>query len=48
VSFNFKEELRLLFNGLVRQHDVNLHPDYLKQSFEAGRALVAHQESAPR
>ena len=48
VSFDFKEELRLLFKGLVRQHDVYLHPTYLKQSFEAGRALVADQESALR
>ncbi len=45
VSFDFKEELRLLLNGLVRQHDVNLHPSYLKQSFEAGRTLVTEQES---
>ncbi len=48
VSFDFKEELRLLFKALVRQHDVNLHPTYLKQSFEAGRVLVADQESALR
>ena len=48
VSFDFKEELRLLFNGLVRQHDVDLHLDYLKQSFQAGRALAIDLASTPR
>jgi multimeric flavodoxin WrbA len=45
VSFDFKEQHRLLFNGLVRPRDVDLHPEYLEESYLAGRRFVLRAES---
>ncbi|MDA1096944.1 MAG: flavodoxin family protein [Chloroflexi bacterium] len=40
VSFDFLEERRLLYHGLVRSQDVLAHPEYAAEAYEAGRELA--------